>query len=470
MRLLSNSSPECQAGDSGKPIAYSPMHNDIWSLGIILLNLVTGRNPWKSATEDDPTYLAYRREPSRFLPSVLPISEELNSLLIQTLRISWSERLSLKKLREGVESINTFYSDDVIFEGSLARCPWEAGMDLGNETTPETVDKRPVPNIPEGVEPYCVFSMSAVGSGFKSQASGMDGYAEMSRWDEEDVRYNMRHSGIYDDDGMHTPYDTRSGHSSFSSDHSSPRTPSSANATGYRNYGLGSAYNTYDGQRYYDAKSAIYPTAGSSVEDIDDNRFVSSVFLATPVAESKQFFRHPESTYTDGYCMHKRYSSPNTSVYAVAESPLRSKFSNDSEPEASYDDDDHGVGGSESFPPNSPNFAVWPGPTTAPRTGSRPIEIQGARGGQPAAGKVKPRSIFNPLRFFPLSNGSSWLKAKESSIANHPPGRSSAGTRVHPAGPTSAPWVGYGHHQQPRPVANPVHYMPRGHAANTHWS
>ena len=235
------------------------------------------------------------------MPSVLPISEELNSLLVQTLRVSWSERPSRKKLHEGVENINTFYSDDVIFEGSLAQCPWEAGMDPGNRTMPKTVEKCPVPNIPEGVEPYCVFSMSAVASGFKSQASGN---AEMSRWDEEDARCNMRHSGIYDDDGMHTPYDTRSGHSSFSSDHSSPRTPSSANATGYRNYDLASAYNTYDGQRYYDAKLAIYPIAGSSVEDINDNRFVSLVFLATPVAESKQLFRHTSRVNIHGWVLH----------------------------------------------------------------------------------------------------------------------------------------------------------------------
>ena len=61
----------------------------------------------------------------------------------------------------------------------------------------------------------------------------------------------------------------------------------------------------------------------------------------------------------------------------LAEKPC----ADDSEPETLYDDDDHDVRGSETFPPNSPNFVIWPEPTTVSRTGSRPIEIQGARGG-----------------------------------------------------------------------------------------
>ncbi|KDR80302.1 hypothetical protein GALMADRAFT_62806, partial [Galerina marginata CBS 339.88] len=101
-------SPECQAGDAETVAPYSPMHNDIWSLGIILLNLVTGRNPWKSAIPDDPTYEAYRQDPLRFLPSVLPISEELNDILVQTLDIDWRGRLSLSELRAGVQNISTF--------------------------------------------------------------------------------------------------------------------------------------------------------------------------------------------------------------------------------------------------------------------------------------------------------------------------------------------------------------------------
>ncbi|KAK0192525.1 kinase-like domain-containing protein [Armillaria mellea] len=67
-------SPECQGGDFAISGSYSPMANDIWSLGIILLNLATGRNPWKSATASDPTFQAYLRDPQGFLPTVLPIS------------------------------------------------------------------------------------------------------------------------------------------------------------------------------------------------------------------------------------------------------------------------------------------------------------------------------------------------------------------------------------------------------------
>jgi len=51
----------------------------------------------------------------------------------------------------------------------------------------------------------------------------------------------------------------------------------------------------------------------------------------------------------------------------------------DSEPEASYNDDDHNTRNSESFPVNSPNFAIWPEPRTAPQTRSHLIEIQGAK-------------------------------------------------------------------------------------------
>ncbi|KAH6896251.1 kinase-like domain-containing protein [Coprinopsis sp. MPI-PUGE-AT-0042] len=104
-------SPECQGGAFAPGGKYSPMFNDIWSLGIILLNLATGRNPWKSATADDPTFQAYLRDPYNFLPTVLPISPEVNDILVQMLDVDWRQRMKLHEIRYAIEQLDTFYSD-----------------------------------------------------------------------------------------------------------------------------------------------------------------------------------------------------------------------------------------------------------------------------------------------------------------------------------------------------------------------
>jgi len=118
------------------------MANDVWSLGIILLNLATGRNPWKSATPGDPTFQAYLRDPINFLPSVLPISAEINAILVRMLDVDWEERMTLREVRYAIEEVTNFYSDGVVFEGSMARCPWEAVMEIDNassSSSPEDV-------------------------------------------------------------------------------------------------------------------------------------------------------------------------------------------------------------------------------------------------------------------------------------------------------------------------------------------
>ncbi|KIL61077.1 hypothetical protein M378DRAFT_82955 [Amanita muscaria Koide BX008] len=127
-------SPECQGGEFSPTGVYSPRFNDIWSLGIILLNLATGRNPWKSATSSDPTFQAYLRDPYDFLPSVLPISSQVNDILIRVLAVDWRKRMSLRQLRRAIENVDSFYSDGVVFEGSLARCPWEVGLEFDFDT------------------------------------------------------------------------------------------------------------------------------------------------------------------------------------------------------------------------------------------------------------------------------------------------------------------------------------------------
>jgi len=135
---------ECHGGQFAYNGSYSPLFNDVWSLGIILLNLLTGRIPWKSASLNDPTFYTYLQDPTRFLPTVLPISDEVNALLVHVLDVDWRRRLTVTEMKECVKRIDNFYSDDVVFEGSMARCTWELGMDIGSDTgesqQPEAVE------------------------------------------------------------------------------------------------------------------------------------------------------------------------------------------------------------------------------------------------------------------------------------------------------------------------------------------
>jgi len=59
-------SPEC-LNDEDAPIPYSTRSNDIWSLGVILINILSNKNPWCEPTAEDPMY-------SEFLAS-LPLSQ-----------------------------------------------------------------------------------------------------------------------------------------------------------------------------------------------------------------------------------------------------------------------------------------------------------------------------------------------------------------------------------------------------------
>ncbi|KAJ6588901.1 kinase-like domain-containing protein [Mycena capillaripes] len=128
-------SPECQGGEFAPSGSYSPMFNDVWSLGIILLNLATGRNPWKAATLSDSTFRAYLHDPSDFLTTVLPISAELNAVLVRMLELDWRRRMTIPELRMALERVHNFYSDGAVFDGSMARCPWEVGVDLEASTS-----------------------------------------------------------------------------------------------------------------------------------------------------------------------------------------------------------------------------------------------------------------------------------------------------------------------------------------------
>ncbi|CAJ2501465.1 Uu.00g043180.m01.CDS01 [Anthostomella pinea] len=93
-------SPECLDPQSRRPYYYCAP-NDVWSLGVILVNLTCGRNPWRQASFEDSTYRAFTRSPD-FLRTILPVSDELNDVLGWIFTRNPEQRITLPELRNSI--------------------------------------------------------------------------------------------------------------------------------------------------------------------------------------------------------------------------------------------------------------------------------------------------------------------------------------------------------------------------------
>ena len=78
---------------------YVSPANDVWSLGVMLVNLTCGRNPWKRASIEDSTFRAYLQDPF-FLKSILPLSTEMVCILSRVFERDPAKRISIPELRQ----------------------------------------------------------------------------------------------------------------------------------------------------------------------------------------------------------------------------------------------------------------------------------------------------------------------------------------------------------------------------------
>lgn len=99
-------SPEC-LDQSSRNASYRCAPNDVWSLGVILVNLTCGRNPWKQASFEDSTYKAFTRNRD-FLKTILPLSDELNDILGMIFESNPKERIDVSQLKQLIYQCQTF--------------------------------------------------------------------------------------------------------------------------------------------------------------------------------------------------------------------------------------------------------------------------------------------------------------------------------------------------------------------------
>lgn len=108
--LISNNNTK----ESHDFVSFSTANADIWSLGIILINLSCIRNPWLKAHQtDDTTFYYYVRDHSVLL-KILPISEEFFFLLKRILRVDPMKRIRLSTLMQEIKNIKSFTKEGVL--------------------------------------------------------------------------------------------------------------------------------------------------------------------------------------------------------------------------------------------------------------------------------------------------------------------------------------------------------------------
>lgn len=91
---------------------YLPtLAGDIWSLGVLFINITCSRNPWPIAAfnENSEVFTNYILNRNKsILTSILPISNQFNDLLNSIFKLNPNERVTLKKLQQQIITCDFF--------------------------------------------------------------------------------------------------------------------------------------------------------------------------------------------------------------------------------------------------------------------------------------------------------------------------------------------------------------------------
>jgi serine/threonine protein kinase len=82
-------------------VPYDAAASDVWSVGILLLAFLFGRNPWQEATCMDPSFMEFKRNPSILKTQLFPaLSSSCAHFLEKVLTIDGGHRPSIDQVKE----------------------------------------------------------------------------------------------------------------------------------------------------------------------------------------------------------------------------------------------------------------------------------------------------------------------------------------------------------------------------------
>ncbi|KAI9485672.1 MAG: kinase-like domain-containing protein [Benjaminiella poitrasii] len=103
--------PEHFNQDEKEVVPYDAAASDSWSLGILLLALMFGRNPWQEASLADAAFVEFKKRPFMLKDQLFPeLSTATYRLLSSVLALNGSDRPSVSEFKEQFLAIKHLYA------------------------------------------------------------------------------------------------------------------------------------------------------------------------------------------------------------------------------------------------------------------------------------------------------------------------------------------------------------------------
>jgi serine/threonine protein kinase len=134
-------SPEVYCDSSKKRnlnMPYFTWANDVWALGIILINMITMKNPWTAPSKKNEQFMKYRKDPIAFF-NVFKFSDELVKLLVTVFDIEPFNRPSAAELSCKINQIPHFVKKQTNYSKHMTEITESVTLPLLSECHPVEV-------------------------------------------------------------------------------------------------------------------------------------------------------------------------------------------------------------------------------------------------------------------------------------------------------------------------------------------